>query len=84
MNQLESSYIEQYKKVDALLCSRFGVRNGMTEYIDRMDAADEHDRLLVPSWRMYYMSLKHLRWLRNRIVHDEGVSECESFDLAGL
>lgn len=80
MNEIETRFIEQYKETEAELNRRLDTRRGMSDYITQMEAMPIESQLRVPTWRKDYRSLKHLRWLRNRIVHEKGVSECEEFD----
>ena len=81
MNETETRFIEQYKKIEAELNRRFVTKRGVTEYINRMESTEQELRYRVPTWRKELRSLKHLRWLRNRIVHDEGETDCEEFDV---
>ena len=84
MNDVEKRFIEQYKITEAELNRRLDTRHGMTDYIAQMEATPVEYQLRVPTWRKDYRSLKHLRWLRNCIVHDESTSECDRFDIVEL
>ena len=81
MNDIETRFIEQYKLAEAELNRRLGARHGVTEYINGMESTPLSMQRLVPTWRKDLRSLKHLRWLRNRIVHEESETECDEFDV---
>lgn len=49
---------------------------GVSEYINRMELLFEQGEEFVDEWTINYKMLKHLRWLRNRIVHSVEETEC--------
>lgn len=63
---------------------------GVTGYIEEMERDMENDHIgvpQVPSWENDYKQLKHYRWIRNRIVHENHVDEdelCEPEDAEWL
>ena len=94
MRDVEVAYMETYKRVDAIC--RDMLRNehyfnaqgtevyGLSAYIAAMAKYRCTGRSLPASWNESYRTLKHLRWIRNRITHDVGSSECEESDLDSL
>lgn len=82
MRDIEVKYLDQYKKVDNLCAERY--EGGVSGYIAAMDATPEAKREGIVHWNDDYRALKRLRWLRNRITHDTGESDCSNRDLASL
>ena len=62
----------------------FGTGQGVTTYIQQMEAVADLGRQQVPGWQEKYKMLKHLRWIRNQIAHDEAVKELYEDDLMEL
>ena len=66
-------FLEEYKRLDSLLKDfSEGDEAGVTKYINQMDITPMDKQLLVESWYYDYKTLKHLRWVRNKLAHDEG------------
>lgn len=63
---------EEYKRLDALCRECFKSKEGVSEYIRQMENVPWNDRRFVPSWESDYKTLKHMRWLRNRLAHEVG------------
>lgn len=76
MTKLEETFFEEYKRLDRLCAERLGVKNGVSAYIARIERSKRFPEELK--------TLKRLRWLRNRIAHENGSSGCEKADLAAL
>ena len=80
MNEIERELVEEYKKLDLLLKDKFNSETGVSEYIARMD--DEVRAFhIVDDWERDYRKLKHIRHVRNKIMHDEDDSFCEESDI---
>lgn len=80
---LDSTFFEQFKKLDNQCCHMFGCKSGgVTQYIDSM-TCNWAGQQLVPGWVQDYKSLKHVRWLRNKLAHefvDYQLSEVEDLE----
>ncbi len=94
MNNIESKYIDLYKSVDSICKDIFRSERifndrgeevfGVSAYVETM-ARDRYSMASrPPDWDAKYKTLKRLRWLRNRIVHDSGASECDEEDYDDL
>lgn len=82
MQILDNEFFEAYKRLDNLCSDIYGRRNGVGQYIEDMERMSYQERLAVPSWEQVYKTLKHLRWVRNRIAHDSGeIQICEKCDI---
>ena len=70
MDPVAEEFLETYKRVDKFIAESYSLeRNGMSEYIARMEACS--DRMFQnPDWKDDYYALKHLRWVRNQLVHE--------------
>ena len=82
MRDIEVRFLDEYKRTDALCTEIYG--EGISAYITRMEETAYDVSRLVPSWKDEYYTLKRLRWLRNRITHDPGDSECNENDLESI
>ena len=86
MRELNVKYIDQYKIVDCFIRDAYKSEEGVSEYIRIMDQNDAEGKELVVSWSSDYSTLKHLRWLRNKLAHEVGFDSdmCTKSDLAWL
>ncbi|MBQ4507127.1 MAG: hypothetical protein II971_07785 [Firmicutes bacterium] len=84
MRKIESEFLDEYKGLDKIFCDAFECKNGVSEYISRMEEASETYTALIDGWKDDYKLLKHLRWLRNKISHEAGDTECGKEDLDDL
>lgn len=67
-------FIEEYKRLDNLCKDLFSSSIGVTEYINCMEQCG-HYSSYVDNWRRDYLDLKHYRYIRNKIVHENGATE---------
>lgn len=84
MNQLEMEFLDEYKSVDNICKDMFKAQHGVTEYINQMEKLSLRGSQIVANWNEKYRMLKHLRWLRNQIVHDNMASEITENDYIEL
>lgn len=67
---LDSTFFEQFKRLDNLCCNVLGCKSGgVTQYIDSM-TCNWAGQQLVPGWVQDYKSLIHVRWVRNKLAHE--------------
>lgn len=83
MKRVEVEFLDKYKELDRLCGNLFNVKNGVGEYIATMEKCEKAGMDKIPNWRNNYKSLKHLRWIRNKIAHEEE-SPCTKKDLEDL
>jgi len=69
MSPTDNDFFEAYKHLDKLCCEVLNCSNGVSTYIEQMEASPS-GRRLVPAWDSDYSALKHIRWVRNQIAHD--------------
>lgn len=94
MLSLESQYFEMYKSVDAFckdilddtpVYDNDGKEvSGVSAYICSMEQTSELRIVNKRQWNNTYYTLKHLRWVRNRIAHDVSFSELKQEDYDNL
>lgn len=84
MRKLEMEFFEEYRLVDNICKDMFQSKKGVTEYIEQMEAHDAEGFRQVANWNEKYKMLKHLRWLRNQIAHEDGAPDLEEHDLGEL
>ena len=70
------AFMEAYKRLDNLCKDLFPSDVGITEYIKSMERCS-HYTLYIDNWRNDYFALKHYRYIRNKIVHENDVTEDE-------
>ena len=65
------TFFEEFKRLESICNDMFSCKSGVTEYITHMEEAAEKGRTAVSGWDADYKTLKHLRWVRNQIAHNE-------------
>ena len=63
---------EAYKRLDNLCRDCFRSNDGVTEYIKQMEYVFEKGEESIPDWTRRYKTLKHLRYIRNKLSHEVG------------
>ena len=82
MTETDNRFFEKYKRLDKLCSEIYNDPKGISSYIADMEKNEYIGQKIIGSWRDTYKSLKHARWLRNRIAHDENISDiCTSDDI---
>ena len=84
MDNIHIELLEEYKYVDAICRDMLGAEKGVTAYIEQLDETPVTVRYWITEWNDEYRQLKHIRWLRNQIVHSTGYVECTQSDLEWL
>ncbi|MDE6764583.1 MAG: hypothetical protein K2J73_13025 [Oscillospiraceae bacterium] len=84
MLAIEERLFDEYKRVDKLCREIFSSQSGVTQYITKMEERASYGRSVIPSWNDDYYTLKRVRWLRNKIAHESGATECNENDAAWL
>lgn len=86
MNNLDMKFFDTYKRLDKIMQDIFSCNNGVSAYIEEMEKFDYIGKTIVSCWKDDYYTLKHLRWLRNKIAHeaDDNNSFCKNEDLKEL
>lgn len=79
-------FIDSYKRLEKLCGDLLNDDRRVSAYIDEMIRI-QNGAYYVLGWESDLKQLKHLRWVRNRIVHDPGCTEenmCEPGDAQWL
>ena len=84
MDAIQIEFLEEYKYVDAICRDMLGAEKGVTAYIEQLDETPMTVRYWITEWNDEYRQIKHIRWLRNQIVHSTGNVECTQSDLDWL
>ena len=84
MTKLEAKYFDEYKRLNRVCSDMFGDSNGVSRYISRMEELFETGRKTVPIWESDYRTLNRLRYVRNKIAHDDDSSSCTESDFNSL
>lgn len=84
MTKLEIEFLEEYKRLDKLCQDMLSSLSGVSEYINRMESFYKDGSYYIDDWNESYKTLKHLRWLRNKIVHNIDESDCSFEELEAL
>lgn len=77
-------FMESYKHLDNLCKDMNGI--GVTGYIKDMEH-EQNGSFYVTGWKNDYMRLKHYRYIRNQIAHENYADEsnmCSAGDMAWL
>ena len=82
MTNDDVEFLDEYKRLDAVCSDMFSCRNGVSQYIKEMENQSCRGKYEILSWDDDCKLLKHLRWVRNKIVHESFDYEvCESSDI---
>ena len=84
MNAIQIERLEEYKYVDAICRDMLGAEKGVSAYIEQLDETPVTVRYWIAEWNDEYRQLKHIRWLRNQIVHSTDYVECTQADVDWL
>ena len=84
MDAIQIELLDEYKYVDKICQEMFDTEKGVTAYIEQLDKTSVTVRYWITEWNDEYRQLKHIRWLRNQIVHNTGYVECTQSDLEWL
>ena len=79
-------FVDSYKHLEKLCGDLLNDERRVSAYIDEM-IQTQSGAHYVRGWNSDLKQLKHLRWARNRIVHDPGCTEenmCEPADTQWL
>lgn len=82
MRELNIRFLEEYKTVDRYIRDAYKSEDGVTAYIRMMEADKRQGTMYVRTWNDDYYMLKHVRWVRNQLVHEVGYDSalCEKAD----
>lgn len=83
--EINVAFLEVYKKADAFIRDAYGTKDGVTEYLRRMEVV-RGGSLACATWDEDYRRLKQARWQRNQLSHDVSVETefCAPEDLDWL
>lgn len=84
MLETEERLFEEYKIVDNICRDIFSSQSGVSQYITEMERYYSYGHSLISSWDNDYRMLKHIRWLRNKIVHESYATDCNDNDVLWL
>ncbi len=63
-------FLDEYKHLEKLCNELYDQQHGISLYISDMDATPANLSIMVPGWHVDLKNLKHLRHIRNAMVHD--------------
>ena len=84
MDNIEILFFEEYKKLDNLCKDLFKSDRGVSQYIEEMECTPFTKSRLVESWQDDYKMLKHVKWIRNNIAHNNDYSGCNKSDVKSV
>ncbi len=83
MQNIDMEYFSEYKIVERICRDMYG-ENGVKAYIEEMENCNSREKIFVNNWDTELRTLKHLKWLRNQIAHDNESYEVTEQDLADI
>ena len=83
MKSIDVEFLNEYLPVEKFCNETYG-ENGVTAYINDMQCCTANEKRLVHNWDVELNKLKHLRWLRNQIVHPNNSYEVTQQDLIDI
>ena len=72
MDNIAYTFFEEYKKLQRLCNDIYDSNNGVTNYIDDMNAVPYSSSCMISNWMSDLKQLKRLRHIRNTLAHEEG------------
>ena len=84
MNKVETELFEEFKSVDSICRDMYSAQYGVTAYIEHMEMTPMSVRYKVAGWENDHKTLKHIRWVRNQLAHENGYVECTDADVNWL
>lgn len=81
MTATDNEFLNEYKHLDKICSEMYSCSSGVSEYISEMEENRSQGIRCVFGWERDYQNLKHMRWLRNQLVHDEYPEECTKEDV---
>ena len=81
MDTIQTELLEEFKHVNAICRDMLSIEKGVAAYIEQLYEIPMTMRYWIVEWNDEYRQLKHIRWLRNQIVHSTGSVECTQSDL---
>lgn len=84
MNEPDVVFLDAYKRFENLCGDLFACPHGVSEYIRQMEQTPPRKSARIGGWDADCRALKHLRRLRNRIVHDPDADSCTDEDILQL
>lgn len=81
MNDIEKEFFEEFKHLEKLCCDMFCEAHGVKEYYLTMESNHSIGRYSVSGWDNDYRMLKRINYLRNKIAHDTGITDCTVDDI---
>lgn len=70
MLELNQRFLELYKRTDHFIRDAYSSRDGISKYIELMEANRFKGTWKIQSWTEDYKMLKHVRWIRNQYAHE--------------
>ncbi|MDE7191609.1 MAG: hypothetical protein K2O35_04015 [Clostridia bacterium] len=70
MREQNVEFLEQYKRLEKLCKETLNSNEGVTSYIIEMETTPFETTANISTWETTYKQIKHLRWMRNQLVHE--------------
>lgn len=74
-------FLEEFKCLEQLCNDCFGVRNGVSTYIDEMESCSQFYTYKISEWRNDLHRLRKLRHIRNKLTHEVGTLDMNLCDV---
>lgn len=71
MIELNIEFIEKYKQIDKICRDMFNSKEGISEYISKMEETPYLKKQKCYYFDEFYKQIKHLRWMRNQLAHEQ-------------
>lgn len=71
MIELNVKFIDKYKQIDKICKDMFNCREGVSEYIKKMEETPYSKKQKCYYFDDFYKQLKHLRWMKNQLAHEQ-------------
>lgn len=76
MQKTDNVFLEEYKRLDKICSDMYSEQHGVSVYIENLQRTGR--------FKDDYYKLKHLRWLRNQLVHDLNPQHATEADVSDV
>lgn len=83
MQSIDMEYFSEYKVVERMCRDMYG-EDGVKAYIEEMETTNNREKMFISNWDTKLRTLKHLKWLRNQIAHDNEIYEVTEQDFTDI
>ena len=83
MANFDMEFFSEYKAVEHICKDMYG-DGAVKAYIEETESCKSSEKIFINNWDKKLRTLKHLKWLRNQIAHENDSYEVTEQDIADI